>query len=129
MNASAATNEALFDQVCDLLQTGHRKRPHHTPLDTLNRLFVKHPDGQSRFDTGRPWLTSGNTVVTTETRSKQEFAKLGSPIGDAYDCDHPLVIIRHRNVERLLDGSDRCRAWSVSGDPSPHTAFVLVVRE
>jgi hypothetical protein len=128
MNANAATNEALFDQVCDLLQMRRRKRSHHTPLDTLNRLFVKCLVGQSIFGVDRPWLTSSNTIVTRETRSKLEFAKLGHSIGDAHDCEHPIVIIRHRGVERMLHGPERCRASLASGDLSLHTAFVLVVR-
>jgi hypothetical protein len=129
MRASAATNDALFDQVCELLQVRHRKRAHHTPLDTLNRLFVKVLIGQSRFGVDRPWLTSRNTLVTTETRSKQEFATLAYPAVTADDSEDPIVVIRHRGVERILHGNGRCRSWAEKEDSSPCTALVLVVRE
>lgn len=126
MNDDAATaNEVLFDHVCGLLHAGHRKKPHHTPLDTLNRLFVKHVVGQSRFDVHRPWLTSSNTVVTQETRSVGEFA--GQTVVDAHDDTRPIVIIRHRGVERLVDGGDRAR--DTDSGPSHYTAFVLAVRD
>jgi hypothetical protein len=45
----------LFDAVCDLLQKGHRKKPHHTPLDTINRLFQKHLKGKPKITDNPPW--------------------------------------------------------------------------
>ena len=129
MDINTRTNEALFDQVCELLHLNRRKRPHHTPLDTLNRLFVKYGVGQSRYGTDRPWLTSSNTLVTSDTRSKQDFVKLAVPTEQAIDDELPIVLIRHRGVERVLYGHERCRAWSESGDFSTHTALVLVVQD
>jgi hypothetical protein len=127
MDQPAATNDMLFDAVCDLLQKGHRKKPHHTPLDTINRLFQKHLKGMSAIAGNPPRLTSQNTLVTQETRSKQEFAKLANPVGGARDCEHPIVIVRYRGVDCLLDGHLRARAWLTSADMSEHTAYVLIV--
>jgi hypothetical protein len=130
MNERAKTNDALFDEVCAMLQAGHLKKPHHTPLDTINRLFSKYVKGKpSQLSANPPWLTSRNTVVTRETRSKQEFAKLAHPEGEARDSDHSIVIVRYRNVDCLLDGNHRGRAWLESGDAKPHTAYVLIVHE
>jgi hypothetical protein len=41
-----------------LLQRGHRKKPHHTPLDTINRLFQKHLKGMPAIADNAPRLTS-----------------------------------------------------------------------
>ncbi len=125
----AQTNEKLFDAVCDLLQKGHRKRPHHTPLDTLNRLFEKHLKAKPEIAANAPRLTSMNTRVIEETRSKQEFAILGHPEGAGRDSSYPIVIVRFRGVDCLLDGNHRCRAWKANGDTSLHTAYVLLVHE
>jgi hypothetical protein len=129
MDQPAATNDMLFDAVCDLLQKGHRKKPHHTPLDTINRLFQKHLKGRPAIADNPPRLTSHNTFVTQETRSKQELAKLANPLGGDRDCEHPIVIIRYRGVDCLLDGNHRGRAWLASTDMSEHTAYVLIVQE
>ena len=129
MDRPAATNDMLFDAVCDLLQKGHRKKPHHTPLDTINRLFRKHLKGKPEIADNPPWLTSQNTFVTQETRSKQEFAKLANPVGGARDCEHPIVIVRYRGMDCLLDGNHRSRAWLASTDMSEHTAYVLIVQQ
>ena len=129
MNRPARTNDMLFDVVCDLLQKGHRKKPHHTPLDTINRLFHKHLQGKPEIADNPPWLTSQNTLVTQETRSKLDFARLAHPVGDVRDCEHPIVIVRYRGVDCLLDGNHRCRAWLASTDMGEHTAYVLIVQQ
>ena len=123
----ANTNNQLFDAVCELVHNGHRKRPHHTPLDTLNRLFEKHLKGKGDIATNAPRLTGMNTRVTEVTRPKQEFVALSHPEGDGRDSPYPIVIVRFRGVDCLLDGNHRCRAWRASGDTSMHTAYVLTV--
>jgi hypothetical protein len=128
MDRPAARNDMLFDAVCDLLQKWHRKKTHHTPLDTINRLFKKHLKDKPEIAENPPWLTSQNTHVIQETRSNQEFAKLANPVGGARDCEHPIVIIRYRGLDCLLDGYDRSRAGLASTDMSEHTAYVLIVQ-
>lgn len=93
----------------------------------INRLFQKHLKGMPAIAANPPWLTSQNTLVTQETRSKQKFAKLTNPVGGARDCEHPIVIVRYRGVDCLLDGHHRGRAWLASADVSEHTAYVLIV--
>jgi hypothetical protein len=129
MDRRAATNDMLFDAVCDLLQKWHRKKPHHTPLDTINRLFKKHLKGKPEIAANPPWLTSRNTLVTQETRSTQDLAKLADPVGGARDCEHPIVIVRYRGLDCLLDGYHRSRAGLASTDMSEHTAYVLIVQQ
>jgi hypothetical protein len=129
MSDMMQANEGLFDRVCELLQKGHQKRPHHTPLDTLNRLFEKHLKGKPDIAANAPRLTSMNTRATEETRSKQEFVDLAHPEGEGRDSSFPIVIVRFRGVDCLLDGNHRCRAWKASGDKSLHTAYVLTVYE
>ena len=126
---AVVTNNQLFDAVCELVQKGHRKRPHHTPLDTLNRLFQKHMKGRTDIPTDVPRLTSMNTRVTEETRPKQEFVELGRPEGEDHDSHHPIVVVRFRGLDCLLDGDHQSRAWKASGDNSMHTAYVLTVLE
>ena len=126
--ADGSANDALFDEVCDLLQAGHRKKPHHTPLDTINRLFDKHLKEKPDLAENAPRLTSANTVVIRETKPKVDFAKLAHPIGEKRDADFPLVIVRYRGVDCLLDGNHRCRAWKADSDTTPHTAYVLIVQ-
>ena len=129
MDQPAATNDMLFDAVCDLLQKEHRKKPHHTPLDTINRLFQKHLKGEPKIADNPPWLTSQNTLVTQETRSKEELAKLANPVEGARDCERPIVIVRYRGVDCLLDGYHRSRAGLASTDMSEHTAYILIVQQ
>jgi hypothetical protein len=126
MDRPAATNDMLFDAVCDLLQKGHRKKPHHTPLHTINRLFQKHLKGKPKIADNPPWLTSQNTLVTLETRSKQELAKLANPVGAGQDCEHPIVIVRYRGLDFLLDGNHRGRAWLASTAMSEHSDVLIV---
>ena len=125
MDRPAATNDMLFDAVCDLLQKGHRKKPHHTPLDTINRLFKKHLKDKPEIAENPPWLTSQNTLVTQETRSTQDLAKLADLAGGARDYEQPIVIIKYRGMDYLL-GS---RAWPASTDMNEHAAYVLIVQQ
>jgi hypothetical protein len=118
-----------FKEACALLQNHQRRQ--HTPEETLNRLFKKHLIGRPEILVGAPWLTEDNTELRIETKSKQEFVDL--PLkqdGPGRDVDCPILIVRYRGVDCLLDGSHRCRAWRQSGDESEHAACVLeVVKE
>ena len=117
---------STFEEACALLKN-HQKGS-DTPEETLNRLFKKHLKGRPEIAAGAPRLSDKNTQLKIEIRSKQEF--VGLPLkqeGPGRDADCPILIVRYRGVDCLLDGSHRCRAWRQSGDKSDHAACVLVV--
>jgi len=105
-----------------------------TPEQTVNRLFRKHLAGRRKL--GRtpdisddpPELSAENITVLAETKSKQEFANLTlSPIGPHWDCGAPILVVRYREVDCILDGSHRCRHWKATGDITEHAACILTV--
>jgi hypothetical protein len=105
-----------------------------TPEQTVNRLFRKHLAGRRKLERtpdiseDPPVLSAENTKVFAETKSKQEFVGLTlSPNGPHWDCDAPILIVRYRGIDCIMDGSHRCRHWKATNDQSEHTACVLVV--
>src|SRR5262249_42959135 len=107
----------------------------HTPEQTVNRLFRKHLHGRRKagrtpdISDNPPELSTKNTKVIAETKSKQDFVDLTlSPHSEEHwDCGAPLLIARYRGVDCILDGSHRCREWKLTNDRSDHTACVLLV--
>jgi uncharacterized protein YoxC len=124
-----SSSSLMFDEVCSLLHSMH-SRPNHTPLETINRVFYKN---LKKLDQGSvasvPWLTSMNTAVLKDTRSKKDFASLANPEGPARDCHHSIIVVRYGSTEFLLDGNHRCRAWKQNEDTGPHSAYLLIVNK
>ena len=120
----------LFEWVCLLLQAGH-KWPGYTPERTLNRLFQKHLGRHQEDIAGNsPWLSSDNVVVTVEQWSTAALKALapGTRASPPRHTDFPVVIVRYRDRDCLIDGGKRIDSWSVSGNTEDHPAYVLTVR-
>jgi len=131
INLVFADNAQMFDHVCQLLQAGHQQGD-HTPAQTLNRLFCKHLDvHQKDIAPNAPWLSSANVVVTTESWSKPDLRKL-APRSESRAPrreDLPVIIVRYRGRNCLIDGGSRIHAWFQRGDRGNHPAFVLTVSD
>lgn len=129
MSASEAASYQMFEDVCRLLQAGHRQG-NDTPEQTLNRLFRKHLHGHKKdIAADPPWLSDGNTIVTTESWAKLDLREL-APRNESRPpwCeDFPVVIIRYRGRDCLIDGGSRIHAWFEAGDTGSHPACILAV--
>ena len=129
MSAPEAAGYETYEDVCHLLQAGHRQG-NNTPEQTLNRLFRKHLAAhQKDIAADPPWLSSSNTVVTTESRSKPALRELArrSDSRPARHEDFPVVIVRYRGRECLIDGGSRIHAWFEGGDTGDHPACIMTV--
>lgn len=118
-----------FDEVCSLLQAGHAQPgKNHTPEQTLNRLFRKHMSGQG-ITGDLPWLSSGNVGVTLETWPKPALRRLAPRERSRRPrcTEPPVVIIRFRGRDWLIDGGSRAHGWHEAGDTGEHPAYVLTV--
>jgi hypothetical protein len=118
-----------FENVCLLLQAGHKKR-NDTPEQTLNRLFRKHLHAhKQQIATDPPYLSSGNTIVTMESWATPALRKL-APRSNSRPPQYenfPVVIVRYRDHDCLIDGGSRIHAWHEAGDSGCHLACVLTV--
>jgi hypothetical protein len=117
--------ELDFHRVCDMLHAGHGGSPDRpTPLHTLNELFQKHLKGhQPQWHAGAPWLTASNVTVSIEVRAKPD-SRLPHPLY----MHLPVVIVRYRGTDCLIDGGSRVYAWEKAGDTNTHPACVLAVK-
>jgi hypothetical protein len=124
-------NKAALDEVCALLQRGHRRHPNHTPSHTLNRLFKKDLGEPPALETDTPMLTPENVTVTLEKRPKSELCKLVLTPGPSKPkrTDVPVVIVHYRGKDRLIDGHNRCRLWKANGETGDHDALIITVNE
>lgn len=121
---------ATFDAVCELLQAGHRKGS-NTPSETLNRLFGKHLSQRApALVAGRPLLDATNTSISVEWWPKARISELAFPDGPAAPrrVEVPVVVVRYRGRDCLLDGNNRARHWRYAGDPGEHPVCLLVCR-
>jgi hypothetical protein len=103
----------------------------YTPERTLNRLFQKHLGGhQKKIADNSPWLSSDNVVVTEEQWPTAALKALapGTRASLPRHTDFPVVIVRYRNRNCLIDGGKRIHYWHASGSIEDHPAYVLTVR-
>ena len=122
-------NHYTFEKVCLLLQAGH-KMHNHTPEQTLNRLFRKHLQAHKQELAGDPpYLSSDNTVVTMESWAKPALRKLAprTKSRPPQRVNLPVVIVRYRGQDCLIDGGSRIHAWHEAGDTGCHSACVVTV--
>jgi hypothetical protein len=128
---SEVTRYKSFDDVCCLVQPGHQVG-NDTPEQTLNRLFRKHLDGlKKHLAANPPWLSSENTIVTAESWGKPALRELAPRESSRVPRqeDLPVVIIRYRGDDCLIDGGSRIHAWHVAGDTGSHPACVVTVTD
>ena len=130
MSAKGDAGYETFEAVCSLVQPGHQKG-NDTPEQTLNRLFCKHLKAHKKdLAADPPWLFSGNTIVTMESRAKPALREL-APRNESrlpQREDLPVVIVRYRGQDCLIDGGSRIHAWHEAGDTSSHPACVVTVK-
>ena len=117
--------------------------PHWRPnYCTLNRLWLKHHKGKGRRtgSSGKysdeiiidaPELNAGNTTVTEELRSTKYLFELAgdAPRPEPYPKDDPVVIVRFRNNDYLIDGGKRIYKWHQDNNQDKHRALVVTVKE
>ena len=127
-----------LDDVRDLLQRAHGE-PHHTPAQTLDRLWTGHLAGDanlygSAFARAAPRsLVEGNTLVSVELWPlnylfrliKKEPRKKEMRPGDP---NAPVVIVRFRGNSCLIDGGRRITKWVREDPGSDHVAWIISVR-
>lgn len=121
----------LFQDICELLHKGHNMGS-ATAQGTLNRLFIKNISGGNKYDAvNPPWLSEENTLVTIETWKKEDLWKL-APRTESRKPRHtnfPVVIVRYKGRDCLIDGGSRVNAWRQAGDTGEHSAYVLTIHE
>ena len=129
MKLEEMTNYETFKAVCLLVQAGHQVED-DTPEQTLDRLFRKHLDGlKKHLANDPPWLSADNTIVTVEYWEKPALREL-APREESRAPkreDLPVVILRYRAEDCLIDGGSRIHAWHKAGDTGSHPACVVTV--
>ena len=129
MSETDTAGYETFENVCCLVQPGHQWG-NDTPEETFNRLFRKHLNGHKKdLATDPPWLSSDNTIVTMESWAKPALREL-APRNESRRPqreDLPVVIVRYRGHDCLIDGGSRIHSWFEAGDTSSHLACIVTV--
>jgi len=116
---------------------------HNGNYCTLNRLWLKHhksagwrkmwPDRYT--DTmvlAAPELNKGNITITTERRTTADLYDLAGstprPLPPEKD-NTPVVIVRFRSNDYLIDGGKRCTKWHQENNQDMHDAYIVTVIE
>ena len=125
-------SEELYEEVCELLHRGHRKNL-DTPERTLSRLFRKHMEWRGVPIPPGMVLSIANTTVALETWSKAAIRGLPrrerKPGRNPKRSDVPVVILRFRGRDWLIDGGTRAHVWEEAGDVGDHPAYVVTVSD
>ncbi len=112
----------------------HRRRPTHSWIDTLNRLwrknrFVMTMDGMLRLPAAPPVLTRDMLTVSTAKWPLEKLVPLVHP--DSHDraqpkCDDlPILILEWAGGFFLVDGHNRINRRAQARDAGPHDVIVI----
>lgn len=112
----------------------HRRRPTHTWIDTLNRLWRKNRyvmtmDGMLRLPEPPPVLTEDMLTVSAEQWPLERLAPLVHP--DAHDRYRPIqdglpiLILEWSGQFFLIDGINRINRRKRDRQPGPHEVIVI----
>ncbi len=112
----------------------HRRRPTHTWIDTLNRLwrknrFVMTMDGILRLPEAPPVLTREMLTVSSAKWPLNELTPLVHP--DAHDRsrpkrdDLPILVFEWTGAFFLIDGINRINRRARDRDAGPHDVIVI----
>ena len=118
-------------------------RFHCGPYCTLNRLWLKHHKGKHRRkdDPGRysekmvleaPELNEENTTITTEPWTTADLYELAGSTPrhlPPVKTDTPVVIVRFRGNDYLIDGGRRSYKWYKENSQDEHEAYIVTVKE
>lgn len=127
MNKKALT----FDQIQVMLRKGHAGSA-GASNDAANRLYEKHLRAHKpqRF-TDRPHLSAENVEVTLRCWSTETLVALlpGGASGKVprHHTSDPVVIVRDRGVDSIIDGGRRISIWHREGNQGPHPVAILKV--
>ena len=119
----------LFQTVCKLLYDGHGKSS-EIPEGTLNGLFLQGLSGENNYGAvNPPWLSEKNTTVTIEPWKTEELWKLATRKEDQKPryANFPVVIVRYKNQNYLIDGVKRVSMWHATGDMAEHSVYIITV--
>jgi len=133
MIPGAAGDAKTWEQVTSQLDF-HRRRPSHTWIDTLNRLwrknrFVMTMDGMLRLPETPPVLTSDMLTVSSEKWPLDRLTPLVHP--DAHDRsrpkrdDLPILILEWADRYFLIDGINRINRRKRDRQPGLHDVIVI----
>ncbi len=128
-----ASDTEAWAQITNQLDF-HRRRPTHTWIDTLNRLwrknrFVMTMDGILRLPEPPPVLTREMLSVSAAKWPLDQLAPLVHP--DAHDRarpkrdDLPILILEWTGAYFLIDGINRINRRVRDRDPGPHDVIVI----
>lgn len=115
---------------------------HSGPYCTLNRLWLKHHKSKIRREKfsekysdeivrDAPELNRSNTKIETEMMTTEylyELAGDGTRVSPKRD-DAPVVIVRFRENDYLIDGGSRSRKWNKENNDNLHEAYIVTVQE
>lgn len=116
----------------------HRRRPTHSWIDTLNRLwrknrFVMTMDGMLRLSAAPPVLTRDMLTVSTEKWPLAKLTPLVHP--DSHDRarpkrdDLPILILEWAGEFFLIDGINRINRRTRDRDAGPHDVIMIHARK
>lgn len=115
----------------------HRRKPQHTWIDTLNRLwrknrFVMTMDGLLRLPEEPPVLTEDMLSVSADRWALDRLAPLVHV--DSHDRarpkrdDLPILVLEWQGRPYLIDGINRINRRRRARDPGPHAVIVIHAR-
>lgn len=116
---------AIWAEFCDVLKWHNRES--HCCIDTLNRLWRKHPfvnDYQAL-----PTIHRNELVILEEYWHLEELWQLLHPRKRTdkvpASTDKPVILLRWNNTNYLMDGRKRICFWQRANSIGPHRALVL----
>jgi hypothetical protein len=114
--------------------TYHRREPHHTWIDTLNRLwrknrFVTDPGGKQIYPEVLPTLTLSLLSVRHENWMLSELTLLLHPETHCRNqpiCDCcPMLVLTWFGEHFLIDGTTRINRRLKDNELGPHSVLVI----
>ncbi len=120
-----------LDQVQTMLSKGHA-RSAGASIDPANRLYEKHLRAHKpRLLGDRPHLSTETVEVICERWSMKALIALlpKGPSGKVprHETNDPIVVIRDRGVDSIIDGGRRVSTWHREGISGPHPVAILKV--
>ncbi len=116
-----------FERVCEIL---HRCHPKGKTLGkTLNDCLVRHLETRG-IDLPEAVLTKENCSVADERWPLTRLTELAPPEErertTPRDMLGPIIIVRLRGQNHLIDGGSRVFVWHEGGDSGPHPVALVV---
>jgi hypothetical protein len=111
----------------------HSRKKRESPEETLNRIFGECLSKSFKeLARDRPMLSRDNLSPKAEEWPFSSLAKLQRKHTrtEIQGCeDTPIVVVRYRNRDCLIDGTKRINKWLAEGRDSPHKVYLLEVTD